>query len=163
MVKSGYKTPQQVEFAELADLLRAKFSYNWTRIGQIARVSPQMVSLIRKGARSPGEPSLQLLRQHLNDLTIPQREAAVPMREQIAFLEKNSPADLEVARTVVDVVYRRVKTEISSGRLSVEEETATAAAAAAQQLAQESGRSRKAGAPSGGKPAPAGGAEKGSK
>lgn len=146
-MKSGYKTPEAVEFIEIADELREKFSFNWTKIGEIAGVSAQMVSLIRKGSRSPGEPSLLLLRRHLKDLTEPESRPpdlkANEFYDRLENLRKVSPATHQAAMVVVDAMIRGVSSDVASAARA----TRDGAVAAAEREHQESRRKPPTGGP----------------
>ena len=156
------KTPEQIEFTDLAKQLKDRFGFNQRKIAAIAHVSESMVSQIVAGTRSPRGPALELLRREFDYLTKPVVEHATTpdeLREVLAELQANAPEDYEVARVTIESLAKK----ISSTRLSGDVEKALGGAVAARRLAQESERRQKAAEPSGDKPAPGGDVGKGKK
>lgn len=156
------KTPEQIEFTDLASQLKKRFNFNQRRIAAISHVSESMVSQIIAGTRSPRGAALELLRREFEFLTKPVPEDSTTpdqLREVLVRLQSDSPGDYEVARATIESLNKKV----SSARLSSGVETGLSHASTAKRLAQESERKSKAAAPSAGKPAPGGDVGKGKK
>lgn len=156
------KTPEQIEFTDLAKQLKARFGFNQRKIAAISHVSESMVSQIVAGTRSPRGAALELLRREFEFLTKPVPEDSTTpdqLREVLVRLQADSPGDYEVARATIESLNKKV----SSARLSSGAETGLSHASAAKRLAQESARKPKAGGPSGDKSAPGGDVGKGKK
>jgi len=102
-----FKTAEQIEFIELAEKLQGRFGYKWTEIAKIAGVSDAMISLIRKGARSPGEPSLKLLRAQCAAGPPPELQCETSFDEKVGFLKENAPDYYAMVKATTDAAYQR--------------------------------------------------------
>lgn len=132
--------------------LREKFGFNQNRIAQVCRISASMVSQIVSGERSPGEPSLELLRMAYRDLTQPQprktESGTDELRQQLEYLERHNPPGFEAAKATVGALHRQAVASAASSKVVSPSGIAPASASAlARRELQESQQRRKAGAP----------------
>jgi len=149
------KTPEQIEFTDLARELKEKFGFNQRRIAEVCRFSESMVSQIIAGTRSPGKSSLELLRRELDELTVPKPRGEVSpqiLRDQLEELEENDPDGYRAASVMIKALHDRA----ANIKITPEEEKAFAAAPGAQKLSQSPARKQKAAAPNADKRGPDG-------
>lgn len=135
-MKSGFKSPEQIRFTDLAGELKKRFGFSQNQIAEMVNLSPAGVSQIVNGKRSPGRAVLQLLENGYRELTEPKsgatRTAPDELREQLGYLEQHYPPGFEAAKATVRALHKQAIQGVSSKVAGIAESGMSSASEAAK-------------------------------